>query len=337
MLAFPHMALSHASKVKAAPAARLLRAWLPALVALASALGACNQILSISPGEPGGSGSGGQGGGTGGATSGSTSTTAATSGSTSTTAATSGSTSTTAATSSSSGGTGGGADAGVVSKDGLVLLLHFDEASWPGPGTVKDASGHGNNATPTGMSLPKPTPDGRFGGAAQLDGNGYFTVPDATSLHFSKGITYSAWVFDMGSAAFRGIFAKRVGDGYSVVFTMFLQGTTVTADINGKRFSSSGTTIPNQWNHIAVTFDAATGQGWIYINGLQQGFSTGNPSFGVQTADLSLGVLPQFDPDSGPYFQSIYAFIGTIDEMAIWDHPLSQMDIGNLATATGPL
>jgi hypothetical protein len=224
-----------------------------------------------------------------------------------------------------------------VSKDGLVLLLHFDEGSWPGPGTAKDASGHGNNATPTGMSPPQPTADGKFGGAASFNGMGYFVVPDAASLHFAKGITYAAWVFDMGSAAFRGIFAKRVGDLVNTVFTSFLQGGTVTADLNATRFSSTGMTIPNQWNHVAVTFDAASGQGTIYINGMPMGGMSAPRNFGDQTADLSLGVLPQVMPDGAPYFDSIYAFVGSIDEMAIWDHPLNGMDIWNLARATEPL
>jgi hypothetical protein len=141
----------------------------------------------------------------------------------------------------------------------------------------------------------------------------------------------------MGSSAFRGILAKRVGDGDNVVFTVFLQGGTVTADIPGMRFSSTGSTIPDQWNHIAVTFDAAAGRGNIYINGSPQGSAPADMSFGVQTADLSIGVLPQVASDGGPYFDSIYAFVGSIDEVAIWDHPLSGLDIGKLAAATEPL
>jgi hypothetical protein len=223
-----------------------------------------------------------------------------------------------------------------VSKDGLVLLLHFDEGSWPGPAPAKDASGHGNDATPTGASLPTPTSNGRFGGAAQLNGNGYFTVPDATSLHFAQGITLSAWIFDMGSPAFRGIVAKRVDDHTDIVFTAFVTGGKIDADLPGIRFTSTGMIMPNKWNHVAVTFDAAAGQGTIYINGSPTGPMSADMNFGVQTADLTIGYLPQGPADAGP-IQGVYAFVGAIDEVAIWDHPLSGPDIGKLATATGPL
>jgi hypothetical protein len=57
-----------------------------------------------------------------------------------------------------------------------------------------------------------------------------------------------------------------------------------------------------------------------------------NKSFGVQTADLFIGLLPMGTSVDGNAF-----FIGSIDEVAIWNRPLSGSDIGKLALATGPL
>jgi hypothetical protein len=161
---------------------------------------------------------------------------------------------------------------------------------------------------------------------------GYLLVSDAMSLHFAAGITYTAWIFAMGQPTYRGVLAKRVNDGVDVVFTAFLGAGLITADLPGTRFTSTGSIIPNQWNHIAVTYDAVQGEGAIYINGSFQGNSMADMNFGVQTADLFIGLLPMgtaIDPNA--------FFIGSIDEVAIWNRPLSGSDIGKLAMATEEL
>ena len=71
----------------------------------------------------------------------------------------------------------------------LVAAYAFDEGTGT---TVTDSSGNGNNGTITDATW---TTAGKYGDALVFNGtNALVTIPDATSLHLTTGMTLEAWV-----------------------------------------------------------------------------------------------------------------------------------------------
>jgi hypothetical protein len=237
-----------------------------------------------------------------------------------------------------------------VSLKDLVLLMHMDEPSWSGAGSVKDSSPQGNNGTPVGTA--NTTAVGKFGGAGKFDGSGYVDIPDAVSLHPTTALTYAAWIYptdllpanypDADAFTYGGIFSKRAAFQDHVEFTMFLwTADQLCADLQGTtqapRFWSTGAPFQNNhWYHVAIVYDGAASNATIYINGAPILPATSlDPSLSVPSPapDLLLGYL---NPGAGNPDPKAY-YVGLIDEVAIWLRALSAQEISALAHATVPL
>jgi hypothetical protein len=233
-----------------------------------------------------------------------------------------------------------------VSLEGLVLLLHMDEPSWSGPASVKDSSPMHNNGTPQGTAAT--TPNGKFGGAGLFDGKGFVIVPNADSLQPTQAITCTAWVYPTGLVPsnwpYPAIVAKRLGDGISVSYTMFLWTyNQLFGDINGARYKTDAGISNDEWVHLAVVFDSTAPSGQqvqLYINGVvspapENALQDPGAMLGPSDADLTVGYLPQ--GTLSPPLDPNGLFVGRIDEVAIWGRALSQAEITALVNATGPL
>src|SRR5206468_1167799 len=72
---------------------------------------------------------------------------------------------------------------------GLVAAYSFDAGSGS---TLADVSGHGNNGAIANATW---SPSGHTGSALSFNGsNAWVTVPDASSLDLTSGMTLEAWV-----------------------------------------------------------------------------------------------------------------------------------------------
>ncbi len=231
-------------------------------------------------------------------------------------------------TNTSGGGTGG--QSGEVSLSGCVLLLHFDETNWAGQGSIKDVSGEGNDATPMGSAVP--TPDGRLGGAALFDGNGFVNVPDAPSLHATTEFTLSVWVqpTNLGSFPSAGILAKREGFASQVAYTLFFeQDNNAFVDIENERFGSTTVFMGDEWWHIAVVYNGMLNpalRARVYVNGVLDVIHTAPAQLALNTQDLRIGDLPG---GGNP-------FVGKIDEVAVWSRALTENEVSLLAEGKIP-
>lgn len=238
------------------------------------------------------------------------------------------------------GGTDAPVDTGrdaapIVSLDGCVLLLHMDEAAWPAAGRpVKDSSGARNDGAAVGTAVP--TAAGKFGGAASLDGSGWIDVADSASLHVTNAVTYTAWINPTGltdGTPSPGVISKRHGFGDAVAFTLFLwTANQAWVDITSTRFNSDFVFANTNWYHVAVVYEGAATdsnrRARIYVNGnLDKPSTTADTVIGSNVEDILIGNLP----GGGN------AFVGKIDEVAIWSRVLSDAEISALAKATGPL
>jgi Concanavalin A-like lectin/glucanases superfamily len=222
----------------------------------------------------------------------------------------------------------------VVSLDGCVLLLHMDEPTWSGAGSVKDSSGQGNDGTPEGTA--GTTANGKFGRAALLDGNGWVDVPSSDSLDGPvTQLTYSAWIYPTGltdGTASPGIISKRQGYAENVSYTLFLWTSNAAwVDLEAYRNNSVTLFTNGAWYHLAVVYDGtqtAAGAGeTIYVNGALDSVHAAGPSLAANTQDVLIGNLPGGGNN----------FIGMIDEVAIWTRALSADEIKSLYLADGGL
>ena len=229
-----------------------------------------------------------------------------------------------------------GADEGgsVVSLEDCVLLLHMDELTWSGNGSVMDSSGKGNDGTPEGTATT--TANGKFGRAALLDGNGWVDVPSSLTLDGPvTQLTYSAWIYPTGltdGTASPGILSKRQGYAENVDYTLFLW-TSNEAWVDLQAFRSNSVTVftNGAWYHVAVVYDGtqtAAGAGeTIYVNGELDSVHAADPSLAANTQDVLIGNLPGGGNN----------FIGMIDEVAIWTRALSSGEIKSLYLADAGL
>ena len=225
-----------------------------------------------------------------------------------------------------------------VSLTDCVLLMHMEEASWSGAGSVVDSSGTGNSGSPVGDATT--TASGKFGRGALFSGTGYIDVPDSLSLHPTGALTYAAWFYSTGftsDSLYPGIISKRVDYANDVAFTMFLwTGNTLWGDLEGSRFNSSATFVNGQWYHVAIVYDGSiadsNSRASMYVNGTLDSVHPAGTALSSHASDLTIGFLPQ-----GGRVDSTAYFIGRIDEVAIWNRALSAGEIQSLASATGPL
>jgi hypothetical protein len=210
----------------------------------------------------------------------------------------------------------------------------MDEAAWgTDAGAVKDQSGRANDGTAMGTAAP--TPAGKFGGAASLDGSGWINVPDSPSLHVSTAVTFAAWIYPTGltdGSHAPGIITKRRGLQDNVAFTLFLwTANEAWVDIASTRFASNSVFANGAWYHVAVVYDGnATDSNTrvrLYVNGTLDKQLTADPQIPLNLEDIHVGDLPEGGS----------AFIGKIDEVAIWTRALSPAEVLALATASGPL
>jgi hypothetical protein len=154
----------------------------------------------------------------------------------------------------------------------------------------------------------------------------YVRIPDAPALHLVNAITLEAWVsvLDTGSDC---IICKPVGTGTDDSFALWFQGPlyfglNVPSPSGALNFAWSGGTS-GAWHHVAATFENATGQQQLFIDGSLVKSQT-NPQ-GSPTYDGN-PLLIGADTDGGPTAFAV-GFKGSIDEVRIFSAVRSAQQI----------
>ena len=168
---------------------------------------------------------------------------------------------------------------------------------------------------------------GMVKGAFSFDGvNDYFIAPDSPSLR-PTSFTLDAWVNFSNAPVFgrRTVIAKPVGGGAINSYALWLEGGTLRGAIgaNGalglQRSSlvSNYTPATGVWLHVAYTFDQATTNHALYVNGvLQKSATTSLPAPSYDTHPFLAGTAP----NAGGALSDFFA--GQIDEVEIFDRAL---------------
>lgn len=220
------------------------------------------------------------------------------------------------------------AEAGVVDMyTDLVLLLKMNEESFAQSNRVWDSSGLGNHGVPEGTVVP--TTEGRIGGGAAFDGEGWISIPDAPSLTATTGLTIAAWVqlSQRAPSDAPGIVARRRAYGAESAYTLFLwEGNRAFVDVESEndRFPSNRVFELNTWYHLLVVFDGTLPESErvrFYVNGeLDTVASETSASLSPITTAIEVGRL----------VNGGQTWIGTIDEVAIWTRALSTEEAAGL-------
>jgi hypothetical protein len=97
-----------------------------------------------------------------------------------------------------------------------------------------------------------------------------------------------------------------------------------TANANHYFWTAGNLVQPNQLQHVAVTYDKATGYIKVYVDGVEV-YSAWHGTFTPQTsADLYLGYRP---PGGG---RTPWNFSGVLDEVSLYDRVLSPADVSSI-------
>ena len=197
---------------------------------------------------------------------------------------------------------------------GLVASFGFNEGSGA---TVLDTSGRSNNGTITNATW---TAAGKFGAALSFNGtSSWVTVPDASTLDLTNGMTLEAWVKPTALSGWRTALLKEAAGSlsYALYAHASAPNPAVTVQIAGYDRSAVGTSpLPlNTWTHLAATYDGA--QLRLYVNGVQAGSRAQTGNMLISTAPLRVGgnaVWTEF-------------FAGLIDEVRVYNRALSAAEI----------
>lgn len=201
----------------------------------------------------------------------------------------------------------------------------------------------------TGLNRPTPqsgannasitTAGAKFGGAAQLDGDGdFFQYVDGvdTSIISSVGRTVSVWakrsVADRRSVlGLHGTSTRTVGSKWDIDLTAS-GGAEVGvhgAPGNVARALDSGSSSANQWHLIVTTLDGADQQVRdikTYIDGSRRSntYANGTVVVDSQTSRFLIGVSANhwLPPGTAQHY-----FSGMIDDVAIWNEALTSDEI----------
>ncbi|HVF51360.1 MAG TPA: Ig-like domain-containing protein [Pyrinomonadaceae bacterium] len=209
----------------------------------------------------------------------------------------------------------------------LAGFWKFDEGAGA---TTADATGKGNNGTVSGASWSA----GRAGaGALNFDGvNDYVQIGTQPLLAVSDTLAVSSWIYPTGpgsNATYGGIIVNKEGE-YEVL--RFPDGTIRWAFAN----SSPGWVIvntdyvapPNQWTHVAVTYDRGLTK--TYANGALVHTYAGTGSIGDIAPTENDFRIGGRQTDFTHYFQ------GRLDDVRVYRRYLTGGEIQSLFNSYPP-
>jgi hypothetical protein len=197
-------------------------------------------------------------------------------------------------------------------------------AFWRAENDAQDSAGtnHGTLINGAGFAA------GEVGQAFSLSGaNQSVDIPDAPALR-PASITLEAWVMFNSGAINQAIFSKRLSAGDASYYLYYFGNGFLSAGV-GDSSSTPSINVANffpiagRWYHIAYTFDVASHQLVVYLDGVQRGSGTVDKSIGYDTNPISWGRY-------GTKYLN-----GRIDEAAIYNRALSGAEVASIYNA-GP-
>jgi hypothetical protein len=197
---------------------------------------------------------------------------------------------------------------------GLVAFWAFD-------GDATDSSGNGNDGTLMGPTFV----NGVSGSALNFDGiDDRVRVDDNPTLGLTDEFTFAAWIHP------RTFGEGTPGNGYGRIFekvacyAFYVRNASaqdqIAVLIAGSSYTSSSNAIQlGTWQYVTATFDANLGSNQVefFVDGAPTGTATRNTPAATNTNRINIGNRGAADR----------TFDGIIDDLKIWNRPLTPAEI----------
>ena len=204
---------------------------------------------------------------------------------------------------------------------------------WRGENDATDSAGNNNGIVVSNVSYTS----GEVGQGflfTQLGQDVKIPANSNLDLGLGGGLSLEAWINTSDVATnYNTIMEWNVGDGvtYWGVQMYVIPAGTLYANIQGlagdtwhQMYSASGIVAANSFQHVALTYDKASGVARLYYNGVvaaQTSFGSFTPK---TTGDLHIGRRP-LSPSNDEL-----NFFGIIDEPAVYNRALTSNEIASI-------
>lgn len=203
-------------------------------------------------------------------------------------------------------------DLSVTTSGNLILFLPFN-------GEATDASGNNQAVTVSGASLTSDRNE-EAQNAYRFDGvNDYMRITNNETLNFSNTVSINFWIY---VSAFYEREQYPISHGnWENRWKISISDNRIRWTINTSEgitdLDSESTIEKNQWYNITAYYSGADLE--LYINGKLDAFKYWEGSINSSPVDLTIGqVLPN---------NNQYNFNGKIDDVRLYDYPLSLEEI----------
>jgi len=208
---------------------------------------------------------------------------------------------------------------------------------WPANGNGKDIADT-NDLTLTGVAFAS----GESGSAFQFNGTtSYAVAAPAPSLNVSS-LTLELWIYPADTNVRSPIleFSSPAGPlGVHLWLAVSSNGSPSPGalfvdfrdTLGGDHIMSSGASAlrPNDWNHIAVTYDQPSGVASLFINGV----SILTKTLGFFTPNTTLPLYFGARPLGNQFYDGTPPFAGRMDEISLYNRALSPAQIASIFNA----
>ena len=198
-----------------------------------------------------------------------------------------------------------------------------------------------NNGTLMNGALFSP---GKVGQAFDFDGSSqYLQIADSPSLNPKGSFSFEAWIFprvDGEQAIIQKWAASADYPNQRSYNFSTLPGRglrfAISDDANQGNgsfhlFDTTNNVIAlNAWNHVAATYDQATGTRRIYVNGSKVAERT-DPPITLTTSSVPVTIGTEIASATS----NLIYFNGLIDELAVYNYALSDADVSAIFAASG--
>jgi hypothetical protein len=205
---------------------------------------------------------------------------------------------------------------------GLVGWWKLDESAGL---TAADSSGNGNNGTLTAGTW-QPA-GGKIAGALHLNAFDVVNCGAAASLN-TPSVTVAFWmkpdslgnVIPVDKLPTTGSvgYAVKLRDTGTIWFRVGAEGGPALDVYGGSNIYTNGV-----WTHVACSFDAATGNMRMYINGIVEGHQpTYSVTLNASNTTFRMG-------------STVEQYAGLLDDVRIYDHALTSNDVVTVMNGGG--
>jgi hypothetical protein len=213
---------------------------------------------------------------------------------------------------------------------GMVAYFRLDEGR--GFPVALDSSPNTHIATLERLDVADAWVPGFTGTAVEMGGQGWLAVGSSSSLNsIAQGFTLSVFVNRTANGT---LLARRAVGAHGFLYRLAIVANDLTVAINssnGARAELTGARpVPlRTWVHLAAVYDRATVR--LYIGGINVGQQRYELGLGPENSPLLLGASQDEALTGGDD-----RLHGALDEVAVYNRPLSDAEIAALAAGFTP-